>query len=1782
MAEPAVAQRRATVDRLDERFARRQSRGLTASFIGLAPRWDVCGDNFLVSGKGKDGQLGTGTDKALRSFTLVEPPHPDPLPDNCRPELAALEGVRSVACGLDFTVALMHDGRLIATGKNEHGQLGLGDTENRDTWHEVPGFDDEGVWIKSVHCGASHCMVLLSDGTLRAAGCNLDGRLGLGSDDHAVCSYTEVPLQNITGEDGHTVVITAAGVVFAAGKNDGGQLGLGHSISQTRFQKCHTIAKKAEAVRCGGEHTFIICSDGSVHAAGKNDVGQLGLPEKGYESFTPVEELGAGIQDIVCGQDFSFVVMRDDMVFACGRNDVGQLGLGNIDPAVTRWTMVDSLFGHEVAQISCGRNHAVVLTVKREVLCSGASSFGQLGLPDEVDGVDVSRRCLSFTIVEDLLDEELVNSLAPIVMIAAGGDHSVLVTGHLGTCGRDVPPANFEPLNEVWDTTAETSLEARNYRIEQLVEEGLADHALVLREEENERELARRHFGWEAAVYQRLNLLVWVEEMEREAAESDEHGDRASLAMVINEYHFICHRFYETCMVAEDTERSAVVLEEEGTWQTGIGAFLSQGACMVAQYDTRLETMMSETRQREALHRDQIRANHYEEHQRYTQIYHDATDRLRWTLVEADRVRAIPLVLPLPTELLRTLQPALAWEKDIAPLRRGASLDQAREIVATTYSELLVKAHAARGGEVKAVARRDYALVQLRTACEQWVNELNTESVARTCLRGDRNGGWDPPAGDWGPPGRHDELSAWARNLARQIAERGGAPEGVRRPGDHESGCDALRASAEEVRNVNALVEAWQREYSVRVAEAQVATDQQRLVCFNLFSIPLRPWIPQFDELDRRIRAEERLKALQQGVSPQPEVEVARVAAGLLLALERVDGQLREVAAERVDAGRHFELSTHTMEAQRRLEDLRKTISKENRRRAGLNALRQALEFGALSEDDFERQRKYLEPPSDLPRVPSQRGLWELREDLRRHKAAVEQAEDRVKRTGLYKDEGERDQVLPEHWKAVEAAAGALREVKRRLHAEQALVKKQLDTVWKIVWPYVTDTIEEIRRLNGSELAKELAATQIGQLALPLVVDRRRGEYEFEDHPEWLDSRGRQRLLWARFDGAPVVLKEYRIEEVYGGLEPVLGLRAFAKWLGTCAAMRHSSIAGMRCLFGEIDDDESEVFYLQFDRYDTDLRKWMKRPRDGTPEEQAHLVLHIMQSLFSALAFLHTEREDLPQGVVHGNIGASNILMKGDHPLLNDIEPLQEQPPQKGEKKRPLEMRGTVPAYVAPELVLPGTAVRNDRLVTPNSDVYALGRTFEELLACGCAAGLREMDAQRGGQKLHAALAQLCGKMANTDVSLRPSAAAAAMEFGALTRGWDPKLQNNYEAVVSVERKQDQVSAFLQELLSTNPMVWLHNAPPPTDECGMERVRFTIERFGQVVEKVPDAAESARNQVRWEMDKKRSEEEFALLDAQLNDLRYRAASSEMRCPDYWRTREVDGARAPLFPLGPAPGAELEVPHVGWHNNRRMVEMIKDEFQRLTQGKEVRLTLRHAWRSENHTLWRMYANVRQETRVLRTKQAIPMDVPRRTKLDEKLREAARRLAGVLDEHVNETYLWCPVQACEVLSVLAYGLKVSFNPGRYGYCITLYENPAACDAETHSADTADGAVPELHSRLYRSGVKHPGECCYMLLCRVTLGRICPSEDGLMNMEDRKPIHEAPRPFQGPKQDTICWATDLCYIPGKDEVARYHSLVVEPHKASGRPWRSVSIYDRCRIMPEYLVAYTRDSSL
>ncbi|KAJ9130399.1 hypothetical protein P3X46_034636 [Hevea brasiliensis] len=218
--------------------------------------------------------------------------------------------VVKVACGNEHVVALVsvgetHKGEHLVCytwGKNDHGQLGLGDKENRIHPEIVETFNQDSPWaVYEVACGAFHTALLTRkkrpndklENTCWTFGLGENGQLGHGTTQSALKPerVNELPQDAylISVDCGlfHTSVVSSAGDLWSWGMVKG--LGLcpdatftgtdaGDAMSPLRIRglqepRFHDPIQ----IVCGAAHTVLVASDGyKLWSWGRGRSGVLG------------------------------------------------------------------------------------------------------------------------------------------------------------------------------------------------------------------------------------------------------------------------------------------------------------------------------------------------------------------------------------------------------------------------------------------------------------------------------------------------------------------------------------------------------------------------------------------------------------------------------------------------------------------------------------------------------------------------------------------------------------------------------------------------------------------------------------------------------------------------------------------------------------------------------------------------------------------------------------------------------------------------------------------------------------------------------------------------------------------------------------------------------------------------------------------------------------------------------------------------------------------------------------------------------------------------------------------------------------------------------------------------------------------------------------------------------------------------------------------------------------------------------------------------------------------
>jgi alpha-tubulin suppressor-like RCC1 family protein len=316
--------------------------------------------------------------------------------------------------GTGNDVMLVRKGSALAAwGMNDRGQLARPTGGPATTPAMVTGSAElRGATILSLAEGENHTLALCSDGRILAWGLNNFGQLGL---NHTVNTPNPTPVntnQGVSALQGKTVVAIAAGYSFSValcsdgtvatwGRNDAGSLGQGtvggaDVLVPTAVNTAPGVSalhgKFVVAISANYGHVLALCSDGTLVGWGYNSSGQVGdgtttsrpFPVN-LEATEGISELaGRQVVEISTGYQFSIARCADGNLLSWGGNVAGQLGNGTttqkvVPSLVSREAGLSALYGRSVTRIRTGIGHVLALCHDSTVVGWGGNGSGQIG-----------------------------------------------------------------------------------------------------------------------------------------------------------------------------------------------------------------------------------------------------------------------------------------------------------------------------------------------------------------------------------------------------------------------------------------------------------------------------------------------------------------------------------------------------------------------------------------------------------------------------------------------------------------------------------------------------------------------------------------------------------------------------------------------------------------------------------------------------------------------------------------------------------------------------------------------------------------------------------------------------------------------------------------------------------------------------------------------------------------------------------------------------------------------------------------------------------------------------------------------------------------------------------------------------------------------------------------------------------------------------------------------------------------------------------------------------------
>ncbi|XP_047496830.1 protein RCC2-like [Penaeus chinensis] len=326
--------------------------------------------------------------------------------------IASLKGIRvafvTSHCSAAHSIILTEEGKVMAVGRNEKGQLGVGDTENRtgvvamDTMSEFT--------VVSAAVGRNHTLLLTDRGSVFACGDNKSGQCGTGTTTaviHTPCriDFKESKVQKVACGAEFSMIVDRKGYLYSFGLPEYGQLG--HNTDGKFFITSNKLSYQHERtprrvpifverskdghptpvtdvqivdIACGSNHTVALDARKRAFSWGFGGYGRLGHAEPKDEYIPRLIKFfdghNRGVERIYCGSTFTIAVSAMG-IFLWGQTK--RTGEANMYPKP-----LQDLCGWDVRSVGCSITSIVVAADESVIAWGPSPTYGELGLGENV------------------------------------------------------------------------------------------------------------------------------------------------------------------------------------------------------------------------------------------------------------------------------------------------------------------------------------------------------------------------------------------------------------------------------------------------------------------------------------------------------------------------------------------------------------------------------------------------------------------------------------------------------------------------------------------------------------------------------------------------------------------------------------------------------------------------------------------------------------------------------------------------------------------------------------------------------------------------------------------------------------------------------------------------------------------------------------------------------------------------------------------------------------------------------------------------------------------------------------------------------------------------------------------------------------------------------------------------------------------------------------------------------------------------------------------------------
>ncbi len=327
----------------------------------------------------------------------------------------------SIYTGTNHTLAISRDGTLWSWGLNQSGQLGVGDTVNKNNPTLVSTSND---W-KFIDGGSAHTLALKNDSTLWAWGGNDNGELGNGNS-----TKSTIPIhigtslwKSVSAGDACSFGIKNNGTLWAWGSNLYGQLGDSSLVIADTPTQIGTN-NNWKNIYTNSLSTFGIKNDGSLWAWGLNNNAQLGVGDIINKKMPTLINPGSQWTTVTSSQSHTLAINYDGTLWAWGINNHGQLAMSSYykDSTILLPNQING--GYFWLSIGAGRQYSAATKYGGSAWTWGSNLYGNLGLglANAVDKFDPTE-------ITNYYDWSLI-SVGDLHTVAIKKDSSIWVWGN--------------------------------------------------------------------------------------------------------------------------------------------------------------------------------------------------------------------------------------------------------------------------------------------------------------------------------------------------------------------------------------------------------------------------------------------------------------------------------------------------------------------------------------------------------------------------------------------------------------------------------------------------------------------------------------------------------------------------------------------------------------------------------------------------------------------------------------------------------------------------------------------------------------------------------------------------------------------------------------------------------------------------------------------------------------------------------------------------------------------------------------------------------------------------------------------------------------------------------------------------------------------------------------------------------------------------------------------------------------------------------------------------------